>query len=92
MGLLGIEIHPNFQQNRRVFIGYSSPQSLYPEDDYNHTSILTEFKATSDGRKIKKSSERTIMEIPQPKRWHQSGDIIFGADGYLYIPMGNGGS
>jgi glucose/arabinose dehydrogenase len=92
VGLLGIELHPNFASNDRLFVRYSSPpRPGTPADDYHHTFVLSEFAASTDRETIRKGSERTVMEIPQPEAFHQSGDIIFGPDDYLYVATGDSG-
>ena len=91
MGLLGIELHPEFPDNRRLFARYSAPIRDGTPDDYNHTFVLSEFEVTDDGTRASLGSERTVMEIPQPEANHNSGDIVFGPDGYLYVPTGDGG-
>lgn len=37
------------------------------------------------------SSERVLIEVDKPQGNHNGGGIVFGPDGYLYIPLGDGG-
>jgi len=91
-GLLGIALHPNFAENRRVFVRYSAPPREGTPDGYSHTFVLAEFEATANGRRAKRDSERTILEIPEPQGNHNAGSILFGPDGLLYVGVGDGGS
>ena len=91
-GLLGIALHPNFAENRRVFVRYSAPPREGTPDGYSHTFVLAEFEATDDGRRAKRDSERTILEIPEPQGNHNAGSVVFGPDGLLYVGVGDGGS
>ncbi|WP_266080621.1 PQQ-dependent sugar dehydrogenase [Haladaptatus caseinilyticus] len=90
-GVLGIALHPNFATNRRVFIRYSAPQRPGTPEDYSHTFVLAEFRASKDGTHVLRDSERTILEIPEPNHHHNGGAIKFGPDGYLYVSVGDGG-
>ncbi|MFB6299076.1 MAG: sorbosone dehydrogenase family protein [Halobacteriales archaeon] len=91
-GLLGMALHPEFAENRRVFVRYSAPRRSGTPQGYSHTFVLAEFTASTDGATIERDSERMILEIPQPQGNHNAGDITFGPDGYLYVAVGDGGA
>ncbi|MFB6254228.1 MAG: sorbosone dehydrogenase family protein [Halobacteriaceae archaeon] len=90
-GLLGIALHPNFPENNRIFVRYSSPNREGTPSSYSHTFVLSEFKVSADGLRIDPQSEQVLLEIPEPQSNHNAGSIVFGPDGYLYIGVGDGG-
>jgi glucose/arabinose dehydrogenase len=81
-GLLGIAFHPNFAQNRKVYINYTSGLRL--------KTTISELTMGVDG-KIAGNSERKLIQFDQPYPNHNGGDLKFGPDGYLYITTGDGG-
>ena len=89
-GLLGIALHPQFRQNKKVYIFYSAPLRASAPTNYNCTSHLSEFKM-KDGDELDQPSERVLLEIDKPQMNHNGGRITFGPDGYLYIAVGDGG-
>ncbi|MFB6163994.1 MAG: sorbosone dehydrogenase family protein [Haloarculaceae archaeon] len=89
-GLLGLAFHPDFQRNRRVFVRYSAPLRSGMPAGYDHTFVLSEFRAP-DGIRADPASERRLLELPEPQANHNAGDLAFGPGGYLYVGVGDGG-
>ncbi|MFT4881161.1 MAG: glucose/arabinose dehydrogenase [Salinirussus sp.] len=91
-GLLGLALHPEFADNRRLFVRYSAPARGGTPDSASHTFVLAEFTVAADGRTVVPGSERTVLEIPEPQGNHNAGSIVFGPEGYLYVGVGDGGA
>lgn len=88
MGLLSMVFHPNFGENRRIFVNYTST-TVVPSG--THT-VISEWKMNESGTRVLPDSEKIIMTIKQPYNNHNGGQIAFGPDGDLYIGTGDGGS
>jgi len=83
-GLLGLAFHPNFAKNRKFYLYYTLQEP-------KHT-VLSEMQVSaSDPSKADPSTERVLLRIPQPYWNHNSGNILFGPDGLLYVAVGDGG-
>lgn len=91
-GVLGVAFHPDYSNNGRFFVYYGAPLRDGAPAGWDHTNILAEFSVTADDpNKADLGSQKTVLQIDQPQGNHNSGHIAFGPDGYLYIPIGDGG-
>ena len=83
-GLLGLAFHPDYAKNRKFYLHYTL-------QDPKHTVISEMQTAADNPAKADPTTERILLEIPQPYWNHNSGNILFGPDGLLYIGVGDGG-
>lgn len=86
MGIVDMEFDPDFANNNQVYIYYgSAPNSMAPPLEQR----LSRFTLAPDGLTIDESSEEILLVSPQTTSQHKAGDIGFGADGYLYLTIGD---
>jgi glucose/arabinose dehydrogenase len=91
-GVLGLAFHPDYADNGRFFVYYTTPLRSDAPAGYDHTNTLAEFSVSADNPNMGDlGSQKTVWQIDQPQFNHDSGHITFGPDGYLYIPIGDGG-
>ncbi len=83
-GLLGLAFHPDFKTNGYFYVNYIN--------NNGNTNISRFSVDPLDSNHALSGSELILMTIPQPYSNHNGGDLRFGPDGYLYIPLGDGGS
>ena len=87
-GLLGFAFHPNYSDNGHIFVSYTVRISgtFFSRIERYGTS-------TSDPNVASTAPPKLIISVLQPQPNHNAGWIGFSPiDGYLYIPMGDGGN
>ena len=82
-GLLGLAFHPGYASNGFFFVNYT---------DKSGDTQIERYRVGSDRNRADPASAKRILSIDQPYANHNGGMIAFGADGMLYIGMGDGGA
>lgn len=85
-GLLGLAFHPDYRNNRFLYVNYTRAG--------DGATVIARYQASSlDPDVADPNSAQTLLTIAQPYANHNGGQLLFGPrDGYLYIGMGDGGS
>jgi glucose/arabinose dehydrogenase/PKD repeat protein len=91
-GMGGLTVHPDFATNRYIYIYYTFPK-FGPCSSVAPVNRLSRFVLPSSNV-IDPASELVLMDTPQLELTghHMGSDIEFGADGYVYVTIGDGGS
>jgi glucose/arabinose dehydrogenase len=85
-GLLGVAFHPKYGKTGFFYVNYTAT---------NQGALRTRisrFSVTANPDVADPASERILFTVTQPYANHNAGDLHFGPDGLLYIPLGDGGS
>ena len=80
-GLLSVALHPRYPRDPRIFVHHS---------DREGDTVVAGYEVR-DGRAIE-ASRRVLLEVDQPYDNHNGGTLAFGADGRLYLGLGDGGA
>jgi glucose/arabinose dehydrogenase len=82
-GLLGFAFDPDFAGgNHFIYVNYTRSG--------DGATVVARY--TWDPATPTATSPKIILTVPQPAANHNGGMLAFGADGYLYIALGDGGS
>src|SRR5437868_2612736 len=86
-GLLGLAFHPNFLNNGYFYVHHTrgSDSAVLIERYRANPPYAT--STTADP-----ASVQTILTLSHPQTNHNGGWMEFGADGYLYFSVGDGGN
>ena len=89
-GLLGLAFHPNYPATPYIYFAHTTPRTITVSrvtlSATNPNKVdPTTFTPLIFERKPDKDSAGNLSAV------HNAGDLAFGPDGYLYIPIGDGG-
>ena len=88
-GLLGLAFAPDYASSARFFVNFTNTSG---------DTVVARFRRSADPAVADPSSRFDLRLdgaqrfIEQPFTNHNGGHLAFGADGYLYIGLGDGGS
>jgi glucose/arabinose dehydrogenase len=83
-GLLGLAFHPDYANNGKFFLSYTTG----PSGDH----LISQFtRSAGDANIADRGSEQIVWgPYPHTTSGHKGGDIAFGPDGLLYASTGDG--
>ncbi len=85
-GLLGLAFHPDYAQNGRFFVTFTANRDTDPIKDL----VLAELAVSQDDpNRADPGMMREILFVPANERGHYGAQIAFGADGMLYLAVGD---
>jgi len=76
-GALSLALHPQYDQNNRIFIFFTQPDST-----------IEEWRRTGPGAAVR---VKELYRAPHSATNHQGGNLAFGPDGMLYFSVGDNG-
>ncbi len=82
LGLLGMVFHPDFRNNFKFYINYTSGLN----------TVIAEYTASDDMANTVAGPGNILLTFPQDFSNHNAGCLQFGPDGMLYVATGDGGS
>jgi glucose/arabinose dehydrogenase len=78
-GLLSMAFHPKFTENKLFYLFYSAGEP-------RGQSMVDEFELGAD---LKATKKRNVYSHPHPAGNHNGGSLLFGADGMMFLGMGD---
>jgi glucose/arabinose dehydrogenase len=78
-GLLGIAVHPDYEQNKFIYLYYTT------KNNKNFENKIERFKLTNNNLE----KDRLILKDIRGNIYHNAGKIAFGPDSYLYVTAGD---
>ncbi|MGA8279160.1 MAG: PQQ-dependent sugar dehydrogenase [Rhodanobacteraceae bacterium] len=89
-GILGLAFDPDFANNGTFYVTYTAPASD-PRIGADPDQVLARYTVSPPNGDVANPTGEVILRVPDIASNHNGGDVHFGADGYIYWSMGDGG-
>lgn len=89
-GLLGVAFHPDYASNGHLFVSFTESTLDTPSGTRMVLARLT--RSADDPNSADLNSLTHLLRVSQPTVGHNGGDLLFAADGTLYMSLGDGSS
>jgi glucose/arabinose dehydrogenase len=91
-GLLGLAFAPDYAASGYFYVNYTDRDDPNFPDEHRFNTVIARYRVSGAPNVADPNSATTILTVAQPYENHNGGQIQFGADGFLYVAMGDGGS
>ncbi|XP_014775440.1 HHIP-like protein 1 [Octopus bimaculoides] len=81
-GLMSVTTHPQFKSNKELYVYYIAAG--------DESAVISQFRFLDDQLENVTSEEIIVMIPRQRQSQENGGQILFGADGLLYVSVGSG--
>ncbi|MEE3328087.1 MAG: PQQ-dependent sugar dehydrogenase, partial [Myxococcota bacterium] len=81
-GLMSVAFDPDYRRNGYLYVSHTDPDGFF---------LLTRFTVGQDAYSVDRFSAVEILEILLPYRGNPGGGLAFGAQGHLFVAIGDGG-
>jgi glucose/arabinose dehydrogenase len=85
-GLMDVILHPDFENNQRIFLSYSKPK---PDDDGYATTAV--FSGVLENNEIVNGKDIFVAEPYVNTNHHYGSRMVFDNNGYLFVSVGERG-
>lgn len=90
-GLLGLALHPDYDNNGRFFLFYNRRERDPYSEGTRAGMVIAEGKRTAADKTKAEAKLTSLVSVPAGGDHHIGGFLAFGRDGYLYAALGDSG-